>query len=146
MTGEASIFRHEVRIEAPRHVVFSYFTEPAKMARWMGIDHKLDPVPGGGYQVDVNGRDVAMGEFVRVEPPSLVEFTWGWRDSADIPPGSTTVVVDLAADGDATVIRFSHHGLPPARRGTHAKGWSHYLSRLAIAAGGGEPGSDTFAA
>jgi uncharacterized protein YndB with AHSA1/START domain len=144
MTDEETTFSHEVRIEAPQDVVFSYFTEPAKMARWMGVAHELDAVVGGVYQVDVNGRDVAMGEFLRVEPPSHVEFTWGWRDSAEVPPGSTTVVVDLAADGDATVVRFSHHGLPPAHQGSHARGWVHYLGRLTIAGAGGDPGPDTF--
>ena len=145
MTDDPGTFTYELRIEAPAEVVFTYFTDAAKMARWMGIDHKLDPAPGGVFQVDINGRDVAIGEYVAVEPPTHVEFTWGWRDSTDVPPGSTTIVVDLVPDGDATVVRFSHRGLPSAQLDPHAHGWNHFLGRLAIAGAGGDPGPDPMA-
>jgi uncharacterized protein YndB with AHSA1/START domain len=145
VTDDQGTFRYQLRIEAPPELVFSYFTDPAKMARWMGIDHKLDPVPGGVFMVDVNGRDVAMGEFVELDHPTRVVFTWGWREQTDVPPGSTTVEVNLAADGDATLLDFAHHGLPPDRRALHADGWNHYLSRLGMAAAGFDPGADTFA-
>ena len=94
-TFDPHTFRHELRIEASPDVVFTYFTDPAKMARWMGIEHKLDPVPGGVFHVDVNGRDVAVGEYVEVDPPRRAVFTWGWQGNQHLPPGSTTVEVDL---------------------------------------------------
>ena len=95
MTDQQDAFRSEMRIEARPEVVFTYFTDPAKMARWMGVDHKLDPVPGGVFLVDVNGRDTTMGEYLEVDAPRRVVFTWGWRDSTELPPGSSTVEVDL---------------------------------------------------
>jgi uncharacterized protein YndB with AHSA1/START domain len=138
-------FSYELRIQALPEVVFSFFTDPSKMARWMGIDHKLDPVPGGAFMVDINGRDVTIGEFVEIDPPRRVVFTWGWRDSTEVPPGSTTVEVNLSAEGDATVLRFAHRGLPPGRLEPHARGWSHFLTRLEIAGAGGDPGPDSLA-
>jgi uncharacterized protein YndB with AHSA1/START domain len=47
MTDDHGTFRQQLRIEAPLESVFSYFTDPARMARWMGIDHKLDPTVDG---------------------------------------------------------------------------------------------------
>ena len=140
-----SDFHTELRIEASPDIVFAHFTDPARMARWMGIDHKLDPVPGGQFRVDINGRDIALGEFVEVDRPRRVVFTWGWQESTDVPPGFTTVEVDLVPDGEGTLLRFTHRGLPPGQADGHAVGWAHYLPRLATAAAGGDPGADSYA-
>ena len=60
-----------------------------------------------------------------------------------MPPGSTTVVYELADDGDATRLRLCHRDLPSlATAGSHSRGWAHYLPRLAAVAGGREPGPD----
>ena len=140
------VFRYQLRIEAPRDIVFPYFTDPDRMARWMGIEHKLDPVPGGVFMVDVNGRDVVFGEYLEVLPPDRVVFTWGWQGQTAVPPGSTTVEVNLTADGNATLLDFAHRGLPtPEARASHAKGWNHYLERLGTAAVGRDPGPDALA-
>ena len=38
MTEDEGTFTYELRIEARPEVVFPFFTDPSKMARWMGID------------------------------------------------------------------------------------------------------------
>ena len=83
----------EIHIAAPPETVFSFFTDPEKMVRWMGIAADLDARPGGLYRVDINGRDVARGEYVVVEPPSRVVIAFGWEgeDENPVPPGSTTL-------------------------------------------------------
>jgi uncharacterized protein YndB with AHSA1/START domain len=49
----------------------------------MGVHHQLEPVAGGAFMVDVNGRDaVALGQFVEVDAPRRLVFTFGWRDGA----------------------------------------------------------------
>jgi uncharacterized protein YndB with AHSA1/START domain len=135
-------FTHELHIDARPEVVYSYFTDPTRMAGWMGIDHKLDPVPGGVYRVDINGRDIAVGQFVELDPPSHLVFTWGWEGSADLPPGATTIEVELLPDDTGTRLRFTHRGLPVSRAASHAEGWQHYLGRLQVAARGGDAGPD----
>jgi uncharacterized protein YndB with AHSA1/START domain len=145
MTDDDGTFRQRLRIEAPPESVFAYFTDPARMARWMGIGHKLDPVAGGAYIVEVNDRDVVVGQFVEIDPPRRVVFTWGWRDSREVPPGSTTIEVNFTPDGDATLVDFVHRGLPADQRDAHARGWTHFMARLAIAGAGGDPGADAFA-
>ncbi len=41
------LVEHEVRVAATPERVFDYFTDPAKMVMWMGIEATLDPRPGG---------------------------------------------------------------------------------------------------
>jgi len=77
-------------------------------------------------------------------PFTRIVFTWGWEgDASPLPPGSTTVEVSFSADGEATVVRLRHLGLPADQREAHAKGWDHYLPRLAIAAEGRDAGPDS---
>lgn len=120
-----------VRIRARPETVFRYFTDAALYRRWMGDDAELDARPGGLYRVRFAGRPTAEGRYLVVTPPDRVVFTWGWVGNADVPPGSTTVEVDLAADGEETVVRLVHRGLPTeADRAQHSTGWEHFLGRL----------------
>jgi uncharacterized protein YndB with AHSA1/START domain len=125
--------RNELRIAAPPEIVFPYFTDPARMTDWMGVAALLDPRPGGTFRVEPNGRDVVVGEYVEVEPPHRVVFTWGFDGTA---PGSTRVEVTLEPDGDGTRLTLLHHGLAGPLRDAHAEGWAHYLGRLAPVAAG----------
>ncbi len=145
MPAETEPLRHEVRIAAPPEVVFPFFTDPARMVRWMGISALLDPRPGGALRIDVAGRNVAVGEYTVVEPPSRVEFTWGFDgDEAPVAAGSTRVEVTLEPDGGGTLLTLWHHGLTGEERAGHDDGWTHYLGRLTPAAVGEDPGPDSW--
>jgi hypothetical protein len=56
-----------------------------------------------------------------------------------VPPGSSTVEVDLEAHPDGTLVRLVHRDLAPAVRPLHADGWSRFLPRLAEVVAGGDP-------
>jgi uncharacterized protein YndB with AHSA1/START domain len=84
----------------------------------------------------------ARGRFLELVPDVRVVFTWGWEGSAALPPGSTTVEIELVPDGDGTLVRLTHRDLPADERAVHEAGWAHYLPRLALAAEGGDPGVD----
>ena len=132
-----------IRIVAPPATVFRYFIDPDRMKQWIGVSAELEPQPGGKFRVNVSGIDFAVGEYVEVTAPERIVWTWGWEGSATIPPGSSTVEVTLTADGDGTVVRLRHSGLPGTdAQDEHRKGWTHYVSRLAIAGAGGDPGPD----
>jgi uncharacterized protein YndB with AHSA1/START domain len=165
---ETSVVEHEVRVAARPETVFAYFTDPSKMIEWMGAQATLDPRPGGvcrivfqppqervdsvsaGFGVSeppAGGAPanvgVMMGEFVEVDPPRHIAFTWGWeQELLATPPQSTAVDVSLTPDGDETVVRLAHRRIPAAAVAFHRAGWGHYLPRLAIAAAGGDPGPD----
>jgi len=142
-----SLVEREVRIEAAPEIVFPFFTDPEKMVRWIGVGATLDPRPGGAFSLNTIGQYFFAGEYVEVDPPNRVVFTWGYGNFPEepnpLPPGSSTVEVDLEADGDATIVRLRHR-VPEALDAFHAMGWEHYLVRLGLAATGREPGDDPF--
>lgn len=140
-TEQKGAIEKEVRIAARPETVFQFFVDPEKMLRWKGVEATLEPRPGGIYRVDMNGSNIAVGEYVEVSPPNRVVFTWGWEDT-DLPPGSTTVEVTLTPDGNDTVVRLRHLGLPEDQRQAHLDGWKHFLERLVVAGSGGDPGPD----
>ena len=125
----------ERRIAATPDEVFTYLTDPEKYTRWKGERAELDPRPGGLYRVRMGPDAVALGEYVEVEPPSRVVFTWGWEGSGDVPPGSTTVEITLRRDGDGTLLRLRHTGFPSdADADLHREGWEMYVGRLVAVA------------
>ena len=46
--------------------MFSYLTDPARFARWQGIDAELDPRPGGAFRFRTTAHPhyVASGRYV----------------------------------------------------------------------------------
>jgi uncharacterized protein YndB with AHSA1/START domain len=131
----------QLRIEATPDVVFPFLTVPELYARWQGVRAELDPRPGGVFRVWMDADTVASGAFIEVQSPRVVVFTWGWEGDAEVPPGSTTVRIELSADGDATLLTLEHSGLPTDRAAsTHEEGWRLFGSRLAAVASGEDPG------
>ena len=133
----------EIMIDATPETIWPFLTDPAKHAEWLGTEVDIDPKPGGAYRVLVGGRHRSAGEYVEVVPMAKVAFTFGWeQEGHPIPPHSTTVEISLHADGDKTLVRLVHRGLPDDAVGDHGHGWEHYLNRLAVAGTGGDPGPD----
>ena len=168
---ETSVVEHEIRVAARLEIVFSYFTDPMKMVKWMGVEATLDPRAGGicriAFQPTQAAADlldapfsaeqknavtrlgpsrarVMMGRFEEVDPHQRIVFTWGWEhDLYVMPPQSTAVEVTFTPDDQGTIVNLVHRRLPsPAAAAIHRAGWEHFFSRLAIAAAGGDPGAD----
>jgi uncharacterized protein YndB with AHSA1/START domain len=140
-----AVVEHEVRIRASPDSVFEFFTDPRKMVQWMGIEATLDPRPGGVCRVSPSGQATMSGEFVELDPPRRVVFTWGWEtELLKTPPSSTLVEVLLTQHGEDTVVRLSHRRLQPETVALHRAGWRHYLARLALVAAGADPGHDAW--
>jgi uncharacterized protein YndB with AHSA1/START domain len=132
-----------VHIAAHPEIVFGYFTDPARYTRWMGRRATLNPVPGGTYRVDMREGVTAAGEFVELDPPHRLVFTWGWTQDPSVPPGSTRVEVTLTVEDGGTRVVLRHYDLPDQEQADHhRKGWELYLARLGIRAAGGDPGPD----
>jgi uncharacterized protein YndB with AHSA1/START domain len=142
----AAVVEREIRIAARPETVFEFFVDPEKMVRWKGRGAELDPRPGGIYRVEISDQAIARGEYVEIDAPNRVVFTWGWEgqetDEHAVPPGSSRVEIELAPDGDGTLVRLRHLDLPEQSREIHGQGWDMYLGRLAAAAEGRDPGAD----
>ncbi len=125
-----------VSIGAPPDVVFPYFTDPALMIQWLGDWADLDAEPGGTFAIDMGvatgaAKVPVRGEYVAVEPPHRVVFTWGVAGRDELPAGSTTVEVRLTAQGPETLVELFHHGLPADQLDGHRSGWGEKLGTLA---------------
>jgi uncharacterized protein YndB with AHSA1/START domain len=118
-----------IRIAAPADVVFDYLTEPLLIVKWIGQQADLAPTPGGIFALDFE-HTLVRGNYLVIEPPHRVVFTWGVPDDEAMPPGSSTVEIVLTPDGAETVVNLIHRGLPDARREPHRQGWNECLSRL----------------
>lgn len=142
-TTETTTYERTLLIAASPDTVWEFFVDSEKLMRWKGIEAELDAKPGGGYHCVVIPGHTARGEFVELDRPRRLVFTWGWDGQEGVPPGSSTIEVDLTPEGDGTSLRFVHKDLPsPEAVASHAHGWDHYLPRLEIAAAGGNPGED----
>jgi uncharacterized protein YndB with AHSA1/START domain len=138
---------HEVAIAASPDTVWGFLVDSDKATRWMGMTAQLDARPGGIYRCDVIPGNTASGEFVEVDPPHRLVYTWGWEPGEGgtnpVPPGSSTVEIELVPEGEGTLLRLTHRDLPSEEAAkSHSHGWDHYLARLRIAASSGDAGDD----
>jgi uncharacterized protein YndB with AHSA1/START domain len=137
------VYRTEMDIDASPDDVFRYFVDEALLATWLGISARLRPEPGGVFSFEVAPGEWCRGEYRLVDPPRRVVFTWGWETARiDVPPGSTTVEVELAPRPGGTRLVLVHRGLSGDLLGLHAQGWAAYLDRLLRALAGEDPGPD----
>ncbi len=139
----SDVVTREVRVSARPETIFRFLTDPSQMVKWMGKDVQLEPQAGGVYHVDINGMAIASGKYLEVVPNERVRFSFGWEgENQPVPPGSSVVEITLIADGDSTLVRLEHSGLPAEAQEMHGHGWELYLSRLAAVVEGRDPGPD----
>jgi uncharacterized protein YndB with AHSA1/START domain len=137
----------ELTIDASPETVWDFLVDPDKATAWMGQKASFEPRPGGTYRVEVIPGHTARGQFVELDPPRRLVYTWGWEESEGesnpVPPGSSTIEIELVALDGGTHLRFVHRDLPSTEAAdSHKHGWDHYLERLNVAAAGGDPGTD----
>ncbi len=121
----------ELTIKATPETVFSFFTEPEKLVQWMGTVARLEPRPGGKFELDYDGENFMRGEYVELVPYSRIVFTWGWANEGGSPrPGGSTVEVTLTPVGEGTSLRLRHIGLSAEERASHSDGWDHFLPQI----------------
>ena len=132
--ADADPIVREVHVKARPETVFEFFVDPDRLVRWMGDSASLDPRPGGLFRVvygQAGENGTVRGEYLTVEKPGRVVFTWGWEDPADpIRPGGSTVEVTLREEAGGTLVRLEHSGLRGDSRRTHDEGWAYFMGRL----------------
>ena len=145
-TTETTALQRELTIDASPETVWEFLVDPEKATQWMGLNASFDARPGGLYRVEVIPGNIARGEFVELDPPRRLVHTWGWEPggvSKSVPPGSSTIEIELVPIDEGTLLRFTHRDLPAEEAvQSHAHGWDHYLERLRTSAQGGDPGVD----
>jgi uncharacterized protein YndB with AHSA1/START domain len=139
----SDILTQVLTIRAPARIVYELLTDSDSFAEWMALEASLEPWPDGSVRWRHANGDVCRGRFVELVPNERVVFTYGWeRTDVGIPPGSTTVEINLTEADGVTTVRLTHRGLSAPAADAHAIGWGHYLGRLRVRAEGGDPGPD----
>ncbi|MCA9528339.1 MAG: SRPBCC domain-containing protein [Myxococcales bacterium] len=135
---KVDLLERRLPIEAPPAIVFEFFTDPAKLVSWIGVEASLEPRPGGVFEFVMYDGKTCRGRYVEVERPRRLVFTWGWTDGTfGLTPGSSVVEVNLDADGDGTLLHMIHRGLvsEPSVE-AHGLGWDIHFARLVDVARG----------
>jgi uncharacterized protein YndB with AHSA1/START domain len=138
-------------VDAPRERVFGLLTQPAHLVRWWGPhgfttpDARVDLRVGGGYrftmQPPVGEAFHLSGDFVRIEPPTRLAYTFRWEEP-DPDDRETLVELTLHEAGEATRLSLRQSGFAtPARLALHRDGWSDSFERLRhlVGQGAGRP-------
>ena len=123
---------YEVELAAAPEAVWRFWTEADQVMLWMGDVAIVEPRPGGTFRVEYRSGDVVAGEFLEVEAPSRLVFSWGWEEEGALtPPGSTRIEVTLEPlSGGSRRDNDEPHEQAP-RPSQPRRGWRFFLPRLA---------------
>jgi uncharacterized protein YndB with AHSA1/START domain len=136
----------ELRVElrgvmpAPPQRVFRALTEPAELARWWGPDGfstpeiELDLRVGGRYRFAMQPPDgepfYLQGEFVELDPPNVVAYTFRWEDP-DPDDVETVAKLTLRELEDGTELTLDQGQFATeARQALHHQGWTDGFEKL----------------
>jgi uncharacterized protein YndB with AHSA1/START domain len=137
MALDTKVIERVITIDASPDIVFRLLTDPVQYVRWKGRLAELEPRPDGVFRVEFpSTKDIAAGKYVEVVHDRRVVFTWGWEGNEMVPPGSSTVEIDLQPMGSGTRLRLVHRGLPQEAIASHTEGWDYFLPRLTDVAEG----------
>ncbi|HYL22197.1 MAG TPA: SRPBCC domain-containing protein [Gemmatimonadales bacterium] len=123
-------------LAVPREQVFAAWLDPASLAQWMrpgtvaAATVEVDPRVGGKFRiVMVHGErsDEHRGEYLAIEPPSLLSFTWVSVHTDQRP---TVVTIEFRERGKGTELILTHRRLPATKVDAHRKGWTDIVRKL----------------
>ena len=110
-------------IGAPIDVVWDLVTTAEGLVTWMAVDATVELVPGGVITWRHENGEVVAGEVREVVPMRRFVFTYGWETGfLPVPPGSTTVTIELEPIADSTRLSIRHAGLTDEMAVQHTGG------------------------
>ena len=128
-------------VQASPQRVSDAMTDPEQVAKWSRPEGficpavSLDPRVGGAYQIrDAAARGRAFhlaGEYVEVEPPSRLAYTFRWEPPDPDDRETVARLVLHERDGATEVELTQGPFATEARRELHRAGWTDTLARLA---------------
>jgi len=119
-----------------RERVFAAWLDPVSLAAFMrpgdvaATTVEIDPRVGGRFRIVMHkgGGDVEhWGEYLVIEPPARLSFTWL---SANTERRPTVVTIELSERGQGTELVLTHRRLPAGQVDAHRKGWSDIVRKL----------------
>jgi uncharacterized protein YndB with AHSA1/START domain len=138
-SAAAAVLQVRRILSAPREEVFRAWTEPELVRQWFkprggsSPSAEMDVRVGGEYRwgMKLLGRVYyAFGEYVEVDPPNRLVFTFGWS-RALVRLADSVVTVEFGDRGDRTEVVITHERLPGrTSRALHGAGWRKCLANL----------------
>jgi uncharacterized protein YndB with AHSA1/START domain len=139
VTDEAApvlVVRRQMAV--PRERVFEAWLDSESLAQWMrpgNVTHAtvtVDPRVGGGFRIVMEGRTDGgdyehRGEYLAIEPPSLLSFTWISKATDHQP---TVVTIEFHERGMGTELVLTHRRLAPTAIEGHRAGWTDIVRLL----------------
>jgi uncharacterized protein YndB with AHSA1/START domain len=126
------------RFDAAPERLFDAWTDPKLAAGWLfttpnseAHSVEIDLRVGGRWEIVDRRGGVdyrAIGEYLRVERPSRLAFTFGMPQFSD---AFTTVVVEIAPDGAGAVMTLTQDGLAADAVAALEQGWGDMFDALA---------------
>jgi uncharacterized protein YndB with AHSA1/START domain len=139
MTEAATVRVQRVMPAAP-DLVFDQWLDPESLQEWMCprpvrvIDVTVEPHVGGVVRIDVDGsgtRVLISGQFLTIDRPNLLRFTWANSNWPD-PTSESVVNVSFEPVGDdETLMSIEHSLLPPEEFESFDSGWTLTIGQLA---------------
>lgn len=128
-------------LDAPRERIFTALTEPAELVKWWGPsgfttpEIEVDLRVGGGYRFGMQPPDGELfylaGEFLEVEPPGRLAYTFRWEEP---DPDDRETVVGLILEAPLAhtteLLLWQGQFATGARLALHRAGWTDSLARL----------------
>jgi uncharacterized protein YndB with AHSA1/START domain len=125
------------QIAVPRERVFEAWLDSESLAQWMrpqDMTHAsvtVDPRVGGGFRIVMEGPTHGAvehhGEYLAIEPPSLLSFTWISKHTDHKP---TIVTIEFHERGTGTELVLTHRRLPAKEVAGHRQGWTDIVRLL----------------
>jgi uncharacterized protein YndB with AHSA1/START domain len=136
---EQDTIEEQIQIAAPPERVFQALIDPQQLVEWWGRkgiyrgkQWTNDVRPGGKWRSEgINDRDgnrfEVHGEYLQIDPPRLLEFTWipSWAG-----PMNTVVRMELTPSPSGTLLRLRHSGFTDPVQLERHRGWTQVLSWL----------------
>ncbi|MEZ6036370.1 MAG: SRPBCC domain-containing protein [Planctomycetota bacterium] len=119
-------------IRAPRAIVFRFFTDSARFARWWGEGSSIHAEVGGEVRIRYPNGIVACGTVTAIEADRSIAFTYGYESTQpELPVGSSLVTITLDEHRDGTRLQLRHDLPGEKMRDAHVPGWRFQLSLFA---------------
>ncbi|MBB3605046.1 uncharacterized protein YndB with AHSA1/START domain [Mycolicibacterium sp. BK556] len=120
--------------------VFDEWLDPEALQEWMCphpvrvVDVSVDARVGGTVRFDVDDsgtRVLISGQFLTIERPHLLRFTWSNSNWEDPTQASVVTVTFEAVGADETLMSIEHSLLPPSEFESFHTGWIVTFGQLA---------------
>jgi len=124
-------------LPVPRERVFAAWLDPDSLAQWMRpgsttrATATVEPRVGGRFRIVMSTDHEAYehrGEYLAIDPPSLLSFTWISKNTDDRP---TVVTIGFLERLGGTELILTHRRLPGTQLESHRRGWTDIVRKLA---------------